>query len=214
MTEIELAEKVIKWLKIQGWQVFQEVAVSGSTKRLDIAALKGEKLWAIPCKRIDKKGVFNDAQWYKDHSNVTSVALSTGYDPDFHCACLDVGIGYIRVFTIGRDPVQELAYPFYRSGRTEDLFENLNPETADFAPAGMASGKRDTDFNVLMRDIADYLLNHSWSTVENAHDHIRDQSYTNRSHIIETFKLKVKKREFPGLYLRKGIVLREVKEVK
>ena len=71
-----------------------------------------------------------------------------------------------------------------------------------------------TGFTVLMKDMADYLLAHPESSVEGAHDQFRSRSFISRLHIIETFKLKVQKRELPGLYLRNGIVLRESKEVK
>ena len=72
----------------------------------------------------------------------------------------------------------------------------------------------ETDFTVLMKDMADYLLAHPESSVEGTHDQFRSRSFISRLHIIETFKLKVQKREFPGLYLRNEIVLRDIREVK
>jgi len=208
-TEQEMAQRVVEWLKTQGYQVFEEVAVEGSTKRLDIAALRGDgKLWAISCKLTDKKGVLKQANWWRKHSNLTTIMMTVKCNIHLQRACRITGLGLIRVeypalFT-------EVLPPFYRKQRTEDLFCKLNPKTADFAPAGMASGKRDTPFNRVLKDMGDYLLSHPDSSIEDAYDHVRDPSWLGRKAYEDALRLQIKKRNIPGLYLRKGKVERKI----
>lgn len=208
-TEQEMAQRVVTWLReVHKYQVFQEVPVEGSNKRLDIAALRGDgKLWAISCKLRAKKAGLKDARWWQKHSNVTSLLLPYKYDIKFVIECAVHGVGLIYV---NSQDISVAVDPAYRKQRTEDLFCKLNPKTADFAKAGMASGKRESDFNVTLQAMGNYLLSHPDSSIEDAYDYVRDRSWLGRKNYEDALRLEIKKSNYPGLYLRKGKVERKI----
>jgi len=207
-TEQEMAQRVVTWLKKQGYKVFQEQAVEGSTKRLDIAALRGDgKLWAISCKLTAKKAGLKDARWWQKHSNVTSLLMPLKYDARLVCECASYGVGLMYADS---QHIFIIVDPAYRKQRTEDLFCKLNPKTASFAKAGMASGKRNTPFNRDLQDLADYLLANDGSSIEDAFNHVQDKSFSGLPALKRALELEIKKRNYPGLYLRKGKVERKI----
>ena len=208
-TEQEMAQRVVTWLKAQGYQVFEEQAVEGSTKRLDIAALRGDgKLWAISCKLTNRTEGIDDGLWWKKHSNLTSIAMPVPCAPEFYRKFAKYMMGYIYVKY--PSTILDTVLPPYRKQRTEDLFCKLNPKTADFAPAGMASGKRDTPFNRDLQDLADYLLANDDSSIEDAFNHVQDKSFSGLPALKRALELEIKKGNYPGLYLRKGKVERKI----
>ena len=218
MTEQELAAKLVRYLEAQNWLVCQEVIVGDCI--LDIAAIRGgdmptEKLMAIEVKLNNDKDLIEQALRWKAHSNLTAIATGV-YNPDTEYICVEKDLGY---FTIAPDvegaaAVREVTPPIYRYVRSEDIYERIRPKGKSFAPAGMASGRRATDWNLAAGFIVEYLRDHPGSSVEEAHDAVRDRSWSGREMIIKEIKRRIKRGEYPGLRLsRFGVEVDNGKEV-
>lgn len=206
-TEKELCKPVVQWLRKQGWLVAQEVRVEPRT--VDIAAVKGlRKLWAIEGKLANAQTLITQAQKWKAHSNLTSIVLPKPYSPDVEYVCASKELGYIVVDPAveGAAGVTTILEPIYRDYRTEDLFEQIRLEHQEFLGAGAGAEPRLTDWNLLRQALGDYLQAHPGSTIEEAHDHLRDRSFSGRRNIIQRMEFEIKKHRIPGLYLAGGKV--------
>lgn len=72
MKEVDLAAKVIEYLKADGWEVFQEVKY---IKVADIVARKDGFIWVIECKTSMSLKLISQALHWKQFANRISVAV-------------------------------------------------------------------------------------------------------------------------------------------
>jgi len=167
MRETELAAQVVDWLKLQQWDVYQEVTYHA--KVCDIVALRAGVTWAIECKTSFGLPVIEQAHYWRFRAHYSSVAVPAQIrSPDlfyrkrkrrtardgFGVRVLDdYGIGLVTVGpeVYGSTVVQERQPKLYRKG---DLLRGvLVPEQRDWAPAGNSTGARFTPFQKTARAV-------------------------------------------------------------
>jgi len=102
MKEIELGEKIVTWLQVKGWEVYQEVSIWGKTA--DIVAVKNNKVWIIECKVSLTFDLLAQACYWKPYANYSSIAIpeSTSYKRSKGRSfafgiCKEKGIGVLKL---------------------------------------------------------------------------------------------------------------------
>jgi hypothetical protein len=95
MKETDLAERVVAWLKHEGWDVYQEV--EGPNGRCDIYAVREPLTWAIEVKATFGLKVIEQAHGWLGHANLVSIATPkppNGFGLEL---CRHFGIGTIEI---------------------------------------------------------------------------------------------------------------------
>lgn len=162
MSEAALAAKVVEWLQVHRWEVYQEVEVRGSVA--DIVCLQGAVVWVIECKKSLSLSVMGQAEKWTRLAHRVSVAVppaprSSGRG--FAWLVLQrFRIGLLTVCEHGEVssrwdcPVAEkLAAPLHRSAKTSWFTDALCEEHKSFAAAGTATGKRWTPFQATVQRV-------------------------------------------------------------
>lgn len=146
MTEADMGQLFVQWLKLQGWEVYQEV--TGPSGRADVYAVQGPVKWAIELKKTFSFKVIEQAYAWRYYANYVSVCV---------LRCRDIGFRYEICSHFGIGIIQ------YYPGRSHDLLnlfgEGLRPkirrkisppllfeEQKDYALAGNAERKAYTPY--------------------------------------------------------------------
>lgn len=206
-SETELAERVVNWLKEQGWEVYQEVTYETVA---DIVAVKNNKVWAIECKLSFGLQILAQAWNWVELANYVSIAVpnishksSTYYFVQELFTLLKIG-----VLTVGNEVYEFRSAPELPKNK---LLEHLHKEQKDWAKAGNNKGDRYTPFKHTLRQIEDYLklhpgtpikeiiknIKHHYSNDNNACSAIRQ--WINKG-IITTIDVEQKGRKFLYYY--------------
>lgn len=157
-SEEEFAEVLVKWLKKNGWTVYQEVQARAYSGIADIVAKKGNIYWIIECKLSLGFKVMAQADDWKNCANHVSVAVPYSNRTTFkEKICKLLGIGVIAIsnhnfctpeedridgrciLTLVKAPEQEL--------KSKHLIKVLTEKHKTFAKAGNNYGKRITPFS-------------------------------------------------------------------
>lgn len=153
-TEVELAAEVIRWLRADGWTVYQEVEVFAGGERADIVAVKGTVVWVIECKLALTLDLIAQAEHWLGWAHMVSVATPRFMGGSRARRC---GAKILDMLGVGRLSVDEpwcvfesecrvrVSRPAKRHRKlphVEALRGVLCPEHQTFAMAGNAKGKR------------------------------------------------------------------------
>lgn len=142
LPEEAVAARVVKWLKMQEWEVYQEVKHRGGM-RADIYATKSGMWWLIETKTAFSLNLLAQAwSWVElGSAHWISVAVPqtktrTDAESAFQDRILhDYGIGLLRIMPNGI--VEAVPPRLRRKARPLKVYE----EQKDYAPAGNAKGK-------------------------------------------------------------------------
>jgi len=141
-TEEDLAEVLISFLKVEGWEVYQEVDTVWG--RVDIVAKQGPIVWAIECKLSLGFPVLEQAYKALGKFHYVSVAVPWKARSKF---AFDIagryGIGVILVPKTWRN-ISEDVKP--RLNRRPKRTPELHEEQKDYCKAGTNSGGHWTPF--------------------------------------------------------------------
>lgn len=164
--ETVLAEAVIRWLKADGWDVYQEIETEQGGPRADIVAVKDEVVWVIEVKRSLTFDLLGQASRWKFYAHRVSVAVpgrkrfqredgARRYGMMIAERTIRAeGIGLIRLEYSYPNPMEVAAWGGIKPKDREDapdspvLLQTLTPAHKDFAAAGNATGKRLTKFGM------------------------------------------------------------------
>ena len=152
-----MARPLVRWLRFEGWTVYQEVVVERRDNRADIVAEKDDVTWIIEAKRTLSLDLLAQADAWRHYSPLISIAVppvvrrSYRGTPgrDFaHRILKQLGIGIIHIHP-PQDrrgiEIKEVLKPQRQSGFFETynhrLREALVPQRENFAEAGNARGK-------------------------------------------------------------------------
>ena len=222
-SEEAFAEIVVKWLKKNGWEVYQEVQARAYSGIADIVAKKGDVYWIIECKLSLGFKVMAQADNWKNCANHVSVAVPYSNRTIFKekiCKLLNIGVLAVRnhkvsspekdiidnrwVITLVKAPIQEL--------KSKCLIKVLTEKHKTFAKAGNNYGKRITPFNTTVENLTTLVkeesgillkqaitkITHHYSTDKSAYACIRNYISNN---IIKGFEIKYDGRK-PRIYLK------------
>lgn len=158
MKETEVAEKVIEYMKNDGWEVFKEVYEPFNMyRRIDIVCKKHNILWAIECKSSINFKILMQGAKGKTYCHFASIAVPVVKDHDAnsftrqYCEERGIGMFVIDEYTVKRGTgmigideysVNCKVYPKYnRRNLSEYLLPNLH-ET--YKSTDVIAGSRDS----------------------------------------------------------------------
>jgi hypothetical protein len=138
-SETELARVLVGWLKLEGWDVYQEVHMKGAT--CDVVATRGPLIWAIETKLQFGCSVLEQAAGWLTRANLVSVATPPSRPSHVLTEyARDRGIGWLQITSRVQDwPGLEPA--LHRvCDRAQGLREWLRPQQQSGVPAGSQGG--------------------------------------------------------------------------
>jgi len=184
-SESELAAVVVRWLREQEWEVFQEVQATRGGRRADIVAKRGRLLWAIEAKRSLSLALLEQGVSWQWRAHHVSVAFPLGKGRGMGLAvCKWKGLGALAVT---EDRVVERLAPRLNRRIGGHLADVLVPQQADYAPAGNAGGAFWSPFKETCQNVLAFVREHPGCTskelVEGV-DHHYHSSATARSALL------------------------------
>lgn len=137
MTEAELAETLINFLRVERWEIFQEVETPWG--RVDIVAKQGPIVWAIECKTAFGFPVLEQAFKAVGHFHYVSVAVPYGKRAGLgERIARQEGIGVLEIPALYWRFVNEKVRP--RLNRRPVGIPHLCAEQKSWAKAGTNGG--------------------------------------------------------------------------
>jgi hypothetical protein len=181
-SEIELAEKVVIWLKEQGWIIYQEVTYESIA---DVVAIKNDVIWIIECKTSFGLKIINQALNWIGCANFISIAIPylSSYNQKRISNYLPIGIIEVKKESNNNHYINVVK----EAPEQEDISElnyfkkRLYEKQKTWAKAGNNQGKRHTAFQDTVEQIYNYLKLNPGSTLKqiitNIHHHYhKDQT--------------------------------------
>jgi hypothetical protein len=212
ITEVELAAKVIAWLRDMGWEIYQEVQLhEHGGKRADIVAKRGRLLWVVECKLQFGVAVLEQARRWLHQANYVSVACGGSRSNevlDHYCALTGIGrisvpslkVDYESVYMVPR--IQSEREPALRRAVEGRLLKALREEHKTWAPAGNADSLRWSPFQATCKALADAVKRAPGVSVKDAiaglEHHYRCES-TARACLLKWAETG----SVPGVYVRR-----------
>lgn len=203
MTEIDLAAKVIEWLKDQKWEIYQEVSLGYANAVVDIVALRDGVTWAIETKLSLSLALLEQAHnliWY---SNYVSIAIPPRRNVKGHkiagIMMNQLGIGEIIV----SDQARERGRAKLR--RIKEIYSIkrfLNDAQKDYAPAGNSNRLYWSAFKYTSQQVKEFVSKYPGATLKEIVDGIKhhySSSVTARSSVAKWIETGV----IEGLYVRR-----------
>ena len=218
MKEVDLAARVMDWLKLEGWDVHQEVWGA------DIVAVKNATSWIIECKLglgLDVLGQAYDwttRNGKRQAVNLVSVAVRSGKWCRSRQFGQQVAEHYkIGVIEVGRDSeptwddgvgVMQVVHPeCFIVDPARDIRQALCEETRTFGIAGSPGGACWTSFKATAKQVVEYVTAHPGCTTREIVDNIEHHyasDYGARSAIVDS----VRRRWITGIELTDGRPMR------
>lgn len=172
-TEKELASKVVEWLSIQHWDVYQEVQFRRGGSIADIVAVRNNYIWIIECKKSFSLDVMEQASNWRSHFRSAAVqalisSSSTNRDRRYKLAKEYFKIGTLVVSNLNvieRVP-SPLMREYHRFAKT--MMKNLHIEqkSGEYASAGSDVGGYFTPYKNTMGIIKNYIGNNPGCTLK------------------------------------------------
>jgi hypothetical protein len=193
-SEEALAEMVVKWLKNNGWTVYQEVQLNryGSTIA-DIVAEKAGIYWIIECKLNFSFSVMSQADRWKNFANFVSIACPYTKVWPFKeklCKLLDIGVitvAYERSYSCYSTNIVDKHGIIERVPKIEQillhksLINCLTEKHKTFAKAGNNYGARLTPFKLTVENLIAYVKQNNGCLLKEAIKNIKHHYSTNNS---------------------------------
>jgi len=170
-SEVDLARKVVAWLKEQKWEVYQEVEHRKSGGIADIVATQGPLLWIIETKMRFGLDVVAQAKRWIPYAHYSSVATPWTRN---HTEILDEylrwkGIGRLRVSEFTHQCPVDIEVPARlnrKAPHVSAIKKILKPEHQTYAEAGSACGGRYTPYTATCDELRRYLKDHPGSSLK------------------------------------------------
>ena len=185
MSEIELAKKVVDWLKGQHWEIYQEVQFSFAGGVADIVAVSLGIVWIIECKNSYGLKVLNQASRWASHYRSVAVPRAKGYSRDYRVAKDYYRVGVIELSKFG-DIDEPIKAPLLRINhrQSQKYLAALDELLKDYAPAGSQSGNHLTPYKRTMLEVKEFITKNPGCTVKDLYENLGEMHYAN----INSFK--------------------------
>lgn len=216
-SEEEFAEIIVKWLKKNGWEVYQEVQARAYSGIADIVAEKYGLYWIIECKLNFGFKVMAQADDWKGCANYVSVAVPSSKTNMFKrkiCKLLNIGVMSVskHFYKDNEFNIEEYLVAQTQTIKSKCLINALTEKHKTYAKAGNNCGKRITPFNTTVENLTTLVkeksgillkqaiikITHHYATDNSAYACIRQ--YISNG-IIKGFELKYDERK-PRIYLK------------
>jgi len=160
--ETEVAAAIVDWLRVQHWEVYQEVTYCGDIA--DIVAVQGPAIWVVECKTTLGLDVIAQAWRWIHYAHLVSVGTTAPQklrrcDSFVRHILREHGIGLLQTHDgyDGSLVVDNTEDPPISRPRFPGLRDALKEEQKSFAPAGNANGSRWTPFQATCRAVLEYV---------------------------------------------------------
>jgi len=176
-SESDLAKVVVKWLREDGWDVFQEVSLGEGRSRADLIACKDHIYWGIECKRQMSFELIAQAVRWGALCHISSIAVPTpntrwGKDHARSLAydvCEHYGLGILQV---GHE-VRIKRHPRLNRHPIGKWSEILMDKHRDYAEAGNNYSRFWSPFKQTCEDFVKYVRSNPGCTLKEAVDGIK-----------------------------------------
>jgi len=214
LTEIELAEKVIKWLECQHWDVYQEVQPSGEGPVADLVAIQNNYIWIIEVKQSLSLALLEQASHWLGYAHFVSVAHEKRrkWSKGQNVAAAFMrwkGIGELSIGHRNINMVDELIdAKLHRKVLAYYIRNRLVEEQKTFAKAGNPNGMRWTPYQQTCRNILTLVDEQPGIYLKELIDNLQHHYASNQcarsslSHWARAGKIKGIRTETDGRYLR------------
>ncbi len=166
ITEEELAEVVVTYLKKNEWDVYQEVQVRRGGRTADIVATKGKELWVIEVKNTLSFAVVGQAYYWKPWATYISVAVprpkkkKSAGRKFAHKVMHDYSIGMLEVEALQNRVVNFSINKPNKKAKTRKIASVLTERHKTFAKAGNSKGLKLTPYKLTCERILQYVEEH------------------------------------------------------
>jgi hypothetical protein len=154
-SEEDICELIVKWLRAQHWEVYQEVSLGYASERADIVAKLGSLLWVIEAKRnVSMKLLEQSLNWI-GYANMISMASLGGKKRTarlLNWFWRQTGIGLITICPIS-DGVDVRYEPRLYRIKHNRLKDSLCEEQKNFCAAGSKDGGYWTPYAQTCREV-------------------------------------------------------------
>lgn len=170
-SEVELARNLTSWLREDGWDVFEEVSITGYADSADIVAVRKPVVTIIEAKMTMSLAVLGQAKRWIGSAHQVYVAVP-GFKRGsaFEGACWVARLLGIGLFCVTNNHVYEAVRPeFHRRVKVQPILDKLRPEQQDGSiPAGSTSGRRYTPWRMTVRDLTDFVTRNPGTPLRDA----------------------------------------------
>jgi hypothetical protein len=168
MNESDIARRVVDWLTVQHWDVYQEVQLRAYDKIADIVAVRCGLVWVIECKQaLTFKVLEQAANW---HAHFRSVAVKRSLETNRALAVRIahdyLSLGVLEVDAVG---VTELVSPpLMRAyhGVAKYIAGGLTISHKTHAQAGSCDGGHYTPYRATMDTVREFIAQHDGCTLK------------------------------------------------
>jgi len=186
-TEEEFAEVIVKWLKKEGWEVYQEVQTSYAGSIADIVAKKDDKYWIIECKLNFGFTVLSQTYAWRNFAHYVSVAIPfNSYSPFKRIIAEKLNVG---ILTVSRDWYKDEfrvnnQLMIEQELKHKSVINTLTEKHKTFAKAGNSSGQRLTPFSLTVEKLTELVKSNEGILLKEAikkinHHYAHDRSANN-----------------------------------
>lgn len=208
MKETELAKHIIKYLKKQQYEIYQEVSIY--SRIADIVAKKDDQIWVIECKKSMSLALLEQAYYYLKFADKVSAAI---IKPKRRTRSFDFGKYLLMTKGIGCLEYSKNKYSEYIH---ESLSPNLlNPalkdrvilyeEQKNFKNAGGKGAYHFTSFKKTVQELYFYVndhpgillkdalksIDHHYSSEKSAYSSIKKMIDTNVINCLKLYEKKI-----------------------
>jgi hypothetical protein len=205
MKETDVGAAVVKWLRRDGWDVYQEVSCRSGVA--DIVATRDGRVWIVETKTTLSFALIDQARDRLKHAHWVSVAVpSAKRSETAYWALRYFGIGLLLKMDYTGEVRESIEPRTNRAGHqgAKKLISTLVPEQHDFAAAGTAHGGYWTPFKATCRNALDFVKVHGACTAKDLIDGIKHHyrtSATARTTLIQRIEAGV----VPGLRIDRSV---------
>lgn len=163
--ETALAARVVAWLEVQHWDVYQEVATLYSGGVADIVAVRDGRLWAIETKASLTLGVLMQAASRSAHWRSAAFPRPKHHTSEHHCL-RKLALQYFKVGLIeiigdaeygGIAECEPAPLMRHMHQRAQEEAARLRPQQKTFAPAGTNRGGHWTPYKDTIETVRRFL---------------------------------------------------------
>ena len=217
MKETEVASIVVKYLRSNGWEVYQEVVVGKDA--CDIVAVNADgDTWCIEAKVSFTISVIRQAYKWRNYADFYSVAVPPiklkrfNRDRDFAekiCKHFGVGIIYAKG---GCSFVSGESF----TDKRHDIKDHLREEQKDFCEAGSAKGGQFTEYKGSITKIK-ALMNDNpekWYTIKEIVEVLGSLHYRTKNSALQTLRerLRIAEKKWCKAKFEKGKYMFKVRD--
>ena len=212
LAETQIGKAVVQWLEDEGWDVYQEVPVDGTTP--DVVGVRGSVVLVVECKTSFGLDVMAQAQRWVSHgarANLVYIAVPQERTPSdgrrLGMKLLrDMGIGLVEINTRMIDADYTSRYfttvhraPLHRGADTSRITKSLRPEHKTFCAAGESKAKRFTPFTETCTLVLRFVEQRPGCTIGEAVRGIVKHHYASEKTALSSIGYWAERGKIPGI---------------